>query len=32
MFGRLDGKRAGRQAIFDEEFMLEKTKVMYAQL
>lgn len=24
MFGRLDGKRAGRQAIFDDEFMLEK--------
>lgn len=25
MFGSLDGKRAGRQAIFDEEFMLEKS-------
>ena len=24
MLGRLDGKGAGMQAIFDEEFMLEK--------
>ena len=29
MFVRLDGKMAGRQAIFDDEFMLEKRDLWF---